>query len=36
MGSYKEIGAAGFVLPSRVSYYAHTYSVFKVRKPRNL
>jgi hypothetical protein len=33
MGSYKGTGAAGFVLPLRVSYYAHTYSVFKVRKP---
>ena len=28
---YERIGAAGFVLPSRVSYYAHTYSVVKVR-----
>ena len=33
MGSYKGTGAADFVLTSRVSYYAHTYSVFKVRKP---
>jgi hypothetical protein len=36
MGIYKRIGAAGFVLPSRDSYYAHTYSVFEVRQPRNL
>lgn len=36
MGSYERISAADFVLPSRVSYYAHTYSVFKVRQPRHL
>ena len=36
MGSYEGTGAADFVLPSRVSYYAHTYSVVEVRQPRNL
>ena len=33
MGNYERIDAADFVLSSRVSYYAHTYSVVKVREP---
>lgn len=34
--NYERIGAAGFVLPSQVSYYAHTYSVVKVLSPSYL
>lgn len=34
--SYERTSAAGFVLTSRLSYYAHTYSVIEVRQPRNL
>jgi len=34
--SYERISAAGFVLPSQVSYYAHTYSVVQVLSPSYL